>query len=166
MTLTPPLLAAMSGAKPSAKRAHELFNYDPETGKFTRTVEVGAKHEGYLMVCIDGKQYPAHRVAWLMMTGEWPSELIDHANMDRMDNRWGNLRAATTAQNQANVPRRSSNKSGWKGVSWFKPNHKWVTFIQAGGKTRNLGYFDCPAAAHFAYVVAAHAAFGEFSRGS
>lgn len=29
-----------------------------------------------------------------------------------------------------------------------------------------LGWFTCPAAAHFAYVIAADKAFGEFARGS
>jgi len=174
----PPLLAAMAGGKPRARRERirgELteeqmlsLHYDPLTGRIARTIVVDEciRRDGYRLVSVDGQQYSAHRLAWRLMRGQWPSMQVDHANMDRADNRWGNLREATKAENQANVPRRRTNKSGLKGVSWHKQIRKWVGYLQVSGKNRNLGTFNCPAAAHFAYVVAAEKAFGEFARGS
>jgi hypothetical protein len=38
--------------------------------------------------------------------------------------------------------------------------------IMYKGSRRFLGYFSCPAAAHFAYVIAADKYFGEFARSS
>lgn len=82
----------------SADRLRSLLHYDPETGLFTRNVsrqgfhadtEAGTFHKqsGYILVGVDRKHYRAHRLAWLYMMGEWPSE-VDHINGDRADNRW------------------------------------------------------------------------------
>jgi hypothetical protein len=78
----------------------ELLSYDPKTGMFTwrirsaRRVHIGdvaggVNGRGYLTIRVDGRQYLAHRLAFLHMTGSWPKkEHIDHINMDRADNRW------------------------------------------------------------------------------
>jgi hypothetical protein len=113
---------------------------------------------------IDGRQYAAHRLAWLHMTGEWPPADIDHANGDPGDNRWNNLRAATRAQNISNGRKRSTNTSGFKGVSWRSAKEKWQAAITVNGLKRFLGYFDDPAEAHAAYVRAAEKYHGEFAR--
>ena len=41
--------------------------------------------------------------------------------------------------------------SVYKGVSWHKHSQKWYAYIQAGGKMRGLGYFDCQEDAARAY---------------
>ncbi|WP_428999737.1 HNH endonuclease signature motif containing protein [Stenotrophomonas maltophilia] len=46
--------------------------------------------------------YRQHRLAWLYMTGQWPSGEIDHINHDRSDNRWHNLRDVSHQANQQN----------------------------------------------------------------
>lgn len=157
-------------------RLKSEFSYDPETGVFTRIAiasngkgKVGARagfphKKGWRQIKIDGIQYKEHRLAFLWMTGEFPPNDADHRNLDKADNRWANLRAATRSQNMANKPRSVRNTSGWKGVSWFKPTGKWWAQIKIGGRGKSLGLYNCPAAAHFAYVVAADKAFGQFSR--
>ena len=159
----------------TAGHLREILNYDPETGvwkwiaRTARCIHIGdvagsMKGQGYWQIQIDGHNYFAHRLAWLYMTDEWPTCQIDHINLDRADNHWTNLREATASQNRANIRPQINNTSGFKGVSWKKRSNWWETQIEVNGKGIYLGHFDCPAAAHFAYIVAAEKYFGEFAR--
>jgi len=156
------------------ERLKELLHYDPKTGVFTwvdkpsRNMKSGVAAggfaiNGYWRIAINRRRYYAHRLAWFWMTGKWPKEQVDHINHDRADNRWTNLRVATNFENSGNTRIQTNNTSGWKGVGWDKPRKKWHAYIKIDGKTKHLGRFDCPAAAHFSYVVAADKAFGEFA---
>jgi hypothetical protein len=101
-------------------------------------------------------------MAWLIAAGEWPADQVDHINGDKSDNRWCNLRAADNSQNHANIGLLSSNTSGLKGV--VRAKKKWGAQIGVNNQNVWLGNFDCPAAASFAYQIAADKAFGEFAR--
>lgn len=118
---------------------------------------------GYVLLTVFNKKYWAHRVAWLLVNGEWPSGDIDHIDNDKSNNRIGNLRLASHAQNGMNKPKSARNTSGLKGVVWDVTRRKWRAQIVADGKTVNLGRFDCPAAASFAYQVASTKWHREFS---
>lgn len=146
-------------------RLKELLHYCQETGLFVRLVSTssnakvgdvaGRKHSrGYWHIGIDGKDYLAHRLAWLYMTGAWPTNQIDHINGVRDDNRISNLRGATNAENQQNTALRDDNTSGFMGVSWFRERGKWHARITIAGKDKHLGYFDTPEDAHEAYLTA------------
>ena len=82
---------------------------------------------------VNRKPYPAHRLAWLYMTGEMPSEQIDHINLVKNDNRFCNLRKATMPQNQWNTGIRSTNKSGIKGVYFDERKQKWIGAFRVNG---------------------------------
>lgn len=58
----------------------------------------------------------------------------------------------------------ANNKTGYKGVHWYKNYGCYRACIGIGGVTKHLGYFDDPAEANAAYAHAAREAFGEFSR--
>ena len=159
----------------TAERLRELLSYDPETGVFTwvarpaqyilaGAVAGGVNNEGYWMIKIDGRTYSGHRLAWLWVKGEWPSSDIDHKNLDKSDNRFSELRLATESQNLANSKVRKDNTTGLKRVGWHKRDRVWYSNIQINGKQKYLGSFKCPAAAYFAYIIAADNAFGEFAR--
>ena len=146
-------------------RLRELLHYCPERGVFTwivaagRRVRVGdvagyAKPDGYRQIMVNGKQYYAHRLARLYMTGAWPKDQIDHINGVTGDNRWANLREATHAQNQQNMAISSANKSGYMGVSWHGKAGNWQAQIKISGRNKHLGYFTSPEDAHAAYLVA------------
>jgi len=130
-----------------------LLHYDPDTGAFTWrvsrrcTAKVGSvagsvsKNKGVVInrIRVNGRNYQAHRLAWLYMTGEFPSdgEIIKHVDDDGLDNRWSNL--VKTTRHSA---KRRNNKSGVCGVSWYAIDRKWLANIQINGKQKNLGYYD------------------------
>ena len=154
----------------------KILDYDSDAGvltwkiraKSTRPVGslagITSRKDGYLDIGIRGKRYLTHRIIWFWMTGEWPENEVDHINGDKADNQWKNHRAATRHQNIQNRGPHADNLVGLKGVTIDKRRRKYQAQIYAGGRKKFLGYFDCPAAAHFAYFVAAESLHGEFAR--
>jgi hypothetical protein len=158
--------------KPTAARLKELFEYNSITGVFTRKITlcgkaimgttVGSYRKGYLIISVDGKQYLAHRLAWLYMTGKWPKNQLDHINMQKDDNRLANLREATNSQNKMNMRKRRDNKCGFKGVYAYKDCFR--ASISKDGKNIELGLFPTAQKAHEAYKAKAQELFGRFAR--
>ena len=154
------------------ERVRELFSYDPNTGLLTRKVRTststrigevagGKNGEGYWTVKVDGVGVLAHRIAWAIVKGEWPPKL-DHRDLNKSNNAWGNLREATSSQNTANCPRRSDNTSGYKGVSFFAG--KWKAQTAKDNRVIYLGLFDTPEDAYEAYLRASKDFHGEYAR--
>ena len=126
------------------------------------TVLVGPRT---VYACRTGPRPKQHKVFMhRLLMGEPEGFQIDHIDSDGLNNRRNNLRTATKSQNQCNQRLNARNKSGFKGVSWHVPSAKWQSHIMLHGKSRNLGHFGCPTAAHFAYVKASRALHGEFGR--
>ena len=94
------------------------------------------------------------------MTGRWPIE-ADHRDLDPSNDRWDNLREATSSQNKGNARRWRNNQLGVKGVWFHKQKGKFTS--QCGHK--HLGLFATAGEAYAAYLAAAEAKFGEFARG-
>lgn len=157
----------------SAERLRQVLEYDAVDGTFYRLLYrskpcrrpiAGTNSHGYRTIFIDGRAYPAHRLAFLWVTGRWPTHEIDHVNGIRSDNRFANLREATDAENSRNQRVRSDNSSGIKGVCWIARRHCWGAHIRVDGKLRFLGHFDEKSAAAEAYQAAAHRFHGDFAR--
>ena len=146
----------------TAERLREMLKYYPGSGKFMwlkHTSSTGRAYGsagninaiGYVRISVDGRSYLAHRLAWLYMTGAWPSELIDHINGDRQDNRFCNLREATVRENQQNIEARA----GSLGTYWNKKSQRWAAQIRLGdGRRKGLGLFATQVDAHQAYLKA------------
>lgn len=159
---------------PTFERANELLGYDPYTGAFRWKVARPRRAAGsvagyvnprnYVAIQIDGRPYPAHRVAWLLSYGAAPNGGLDHVNGIGADNKLANLRLATGSQNRANTKRARNNTSGFKGVCFHKRSGKWVARITLNNRLNYLGSFDQPEVAHVAYCEAARRIFGEFAR--
>jgi hypothetical protein len=155
----------------TAQRLRALLNYDTETGVFTWRVSRGhiakgsvagnINGDGYWQIGVNYSRYQAHRLAWLYMTGEWPINEIDHKNRVRDDNKWSNLREATSSQNHRNA---RALTSGLKGTHFDKQSNRWRAFIHQNGKQRYLGNFATAAEAHAAYCTAAMGIDPEFAR--
>jgi hypothetical protein len=111
-------------------------------------------HDGYLRVKVLGKHYAAHRLAWFLHYGEFPSMEIDHINRNRADNRIVNLRVVTTSENAMNAGMRKSNTTGFIGVVLHKQTGKYQAQIKANGVPHYLGLFGNLSSAHAAYKSA------------
>jgi hypothetical protein len=121
------------------------------------------KTTGYIHIKLNQYQYLAHRLAWLHHYGEWPIGWLDHRDRNRSNNSIDNLRECTPTQNHANAGNKSSNSSGFKGVSFDMRRGKFRADIRIGGKKKTLGYFHDPVAASRHYKMAAISAHGEFA---
>ena len=114
---------------------HERFQYYPKTGEFFYRKRISSNKtigdiagylnkNGYIEISINNRKHPAHRLAWLYMTGKWPEMQIDHINGVRNDNRWENLRLADNSINMRNKCLSKRNKSGVTGVRKYIRNGK------------------------------------------
>ena len=153
----------------------QLLDYDPETGKlfwkarsssdfkaskyasaeqlaalwnrknayglaFTATKSTGYRHGN-----IQGVTITAHRVAFAIYYGRWPSH-VDHINGDRTDNRIENLREVTASENHKNR-RKNRGENARVGVSYSPQRGRWQAQICSQQKRMHLGWFDTEAEA-------------------
>ena len=151
-----------------------LLHYDPDTGHFTWlrmarpnvSAMVGKRAGfltdlGYRRIKVDGGCYAAHHLAWLYMTGEWPASEMDHANRDRDDNRWSNLRLATRSENMRNTRTYKNNSTGQRGV---RPSgSKWTARIDINKRAVWLGTFPTFEEARDAYLKASAELHGDWA---
>jgi hypothetical protein len=123
-----------------------------ESGLPTTGRPIRQKKGGYVVLDAGGKRVYAHRAAWRIVYGEWPSSGIDHINGDKSDNRITNLRLATQAENMQNLRKPGRrNKSGFLGVSWDRVIGLWLAQITAGGINYQVGWYETPEEASAAY---------------
>ena len=158
----------MTPSSMTATYVRDRLSYDPDTGVFTwkhdptKSVQWNGRHAGkraggpynygYWKIGIDQRGHHAHRLAWLIMTGELPPDDIDHRNGVRDDNRWSNLRLASRAENCQNICTPKHNTSGLIGA--FRNHNRWMSQIRVNGVTSYLGTYDTPEEAHRAYLDA------------
>lgn len=132
----------------TVERLRSLLRYNPRTGVFvwvarsspsSLNIVIGAqagaptKDGNYGRIMVDGIRYYTHVLAWLYMTGEMPSDEVDHRDRTRSNNRWLNLRAATRKQNTEN--------RDVEGVDWMPRIGKWRARILHNGRSHYLGVF-------------------------
>lgn len=126
-------------------------------------IRVRESRRTYWRIHLGKRDYLAHRLAWLLHYGEWPSDLIDHINGDSTDNRIANLRDCSHAENQANRAADRTNSTGYKGVSLHQCGRYYAQLKSKGVHRLAVTYATAEEAAR-AYDKAAREVFGEFAR--
>lgn len=116
-------------------------------------------HHGYAVRKCKEKMIFMHRIILKTPVGFD----TDHINCKKLDNRRSNLRMCTKSQNQANKGIGASNKSGYKGVMWYKQTKRWHSQITHKGKKYHLGFFKNISDAIEAYKKKSKELFGDFS---
>lgn len=151
------------------------MDYDRESGhiywkpgtpwmkKIGTPLGCGDGRRGYLVIYVTAagisRAVKAHRLAWLLHTGEWPDGEIDHINHDKIDNRINNLRCVPLQTNQMNRGIRKDNKSGYTGVHFCSRSNTWIGQFSYKCKKHSVGHYDSAEAA-FEAVLAARSALG------
>lgn len=84
--------------KPTTERVRSLLYYCPnslESFKWapwiTEEYKSGLHLSGYLEIEIDGNFHRASHLAYLIMTGNWPTEDMVYLDGNLLNNRWSNL---------------------------------------------------------------------------
>jgi hypothetical protein len=139
------------------EEASRIFQYDEETGKLYwkervhKRIRVGWEcgrltSHGYRKLRVYNIEYYTHRVVWLLKTGEWPKNQIDHINHTRDDNRFYNLRDVTCQQNVHNTSH--------VGVHKARHGTTYSSTIMVNGDRIYLGNFPSAEIAKQAYKTA------------
>lgn len=166
--------AAKRDTRTLEQKLVEAFAYDKLTGNITRKnlaipygrnvgrVAGTLRKDGYVEIKFARRHIKAHRLAWLLATGAWPSVEIDHINGARDDNRWVNLRQCSDRENCRNSGWYTNNTSGFRGV--FRSHDGTFKASIRHGKSIHLGTFSTAQEASVAYEAAARRLHGEFYR--
>lgn len=101
-----------------------------------------------------------------LITGAKPGEQVDHDNHNGLDNRRGNLRICSHAENLRNARITSRPKtSRFKGVYYRKDGYikRWRAVVRSNGKQVIIGVFHTEEEAARAYDREALRHYGEFA---
>ena len=155
------------------------LRYNPETGQCWKQwkgeewalITAGTLNGKYTKLVIGANLLLLHRLlAEVFLNGGQPlapQQDVDHIKQvdgSHAQDRLSNLRIVSRSQNLMNQTIRSTNTSGYKGVSLHKASGKWRADITSCGRCKYLGSFTTPEAAALAYDKAAKVLHGEFAK--
>lgn len=130
---------------------HKLFEY--KDGLLLRkiTTSNNAKagsivgclnNNGYLVVRINDKLLYVHRIIYMLHNGI-SNGVVDHVDMNKLNNKIENLRLCSISQNLQNRTKTAANTSGYKNVYWCASEGKYKVQVTKNKHRYHGGTFDC-----------------------
>jgi hypothetical protein len=117
-----------------------------------------------IQIGIGRQNFRACRIIWAIHHGTDPFPLeVDHIDRDPRNNSVENLRLATGQQNCRNQDKRTTNKSGVKGVHFNRQTGRFRASIMVNWRKFNLGEYLTLEEAAAARKAAEIKYFGEFN---
>jgi hypothetical protein len=130
--------------------------------QFLWSLSIAGQHIAYAVSCRFARE---RSTSSLLHKAVLFAKKVDHENGNGLDCRRNNLRAATHADNMRNAKRKSSNRTGYKGVKYrAKYRKRWIAKIMVNRKDIHIGAFLTALEAARAYDEAAKKHFGPFAR--
>ena len=135
--------------------------------KTNRILKLQNHPKGYKLIYLSKKgkvkNFRVHRLVGIaFLENPDNKEMIDHIDNNPANNNVKNLRWCSQKDNLANQGKRINNKSGFKGVCFYKPLNKYKASININGKKKHLGYFETAEEASQVYEAKAREIHGEF----
>lgn len=115
--------------------------------------------DGYVAATIHKKSVRLHS---FLLGDIGNSNVADHKDRNKLNNRKSNLRVTTQLKNAQNRGMQSNNRSGAVGVIWHKSLKKWCAYITVNKQRISLGTFDSFEDAKESRIIAEKKYFGEF----
>jgi hypothetical protein len=158
----------------SGKRGQGLFTkVDDEDYDYLKQFSWSLSPKGYAQAYIPTKfqseyNHTSMQMQRMLMLNSITeeSQMVDHINRDKLDNRRENLRLCNMSESNCNrgninFKRKQEITSNYKGVWWDKT--KWRAAVTVNNKKIYLGRFDNEQDAAIAYNEAAKKYFGEYA---
>lgn len=115
---------------------------------------------GYFRVVLynndKGRMFLVHQLVAMAFLNHVPKGydlVVDHINMNKLDNRVSNLRVITQRENVIAYQKVVKSSSKYIGVGWCRVTNKWRARIGLNGKNISLGCYDREIDAHNAYQI-------------
>lgn len=124
--------------------------------------------KGYATRCARISKTKTKRVFMARFIMDEPKgKMVDHKDLNPLNNQLDNLRITTRGNNRANSKKQNGVSSSFKGVCHYPSQNKrnpFIASIKHNKKQIHLGYFSNEADAALAYNEAAIKYHGEFAR--
>lgn len=145
-----------------------VWNRDANRGKRKGDpVGFSTRKSGHrnVYLSIDGKftGFVYARIVWLLHTGTYPEQEIDHIDCNPTNDHPSNLRLASREENNQNT-RFGRTRKTFKGTFQDRRNGKWHCQLQAFGKVHGRYGFDTQEEAYAARQELAKVFHGAFAR--
>jgi len=115
----------------------------------------------YKQLVYNKNNYLTSRLIFLMFNGYLP-QCVTYKDGDTLNTRIENLLEANTSQTSYRKKNSSTNKTGYKGVSFYRRNKKYKAYITKNNKKLYLGSYDTAEEANKVYLEAKEKYYGDF----